>query len=134
MIECIDLSFDHILLASISNRKRNRESDDVVDEAAANIISSKRSSGSTGSNDSVLVSKSNIKNVDVLTEGDVVCTVIKASTGSKKCIHNKNTSYCKDCGGGGICQHQRQRSQCKDCGGSQICQHDRVRVLSLIHI
>jgi hypothetical protein len=100
MIECIDLAFDHILLAPVSNRKRNRESDDVVDEAAADNISSKRSSSNTGNNDSVLVSKNNIKNnsendVDVLTDGDVtdvVCTVIKASTGSKKCIHNRYKS------------------------------------------
>ena len=69
MIECIDLAFDHILLAPISNRKRNRESD-VVDESVDNI-SSKRSSSSRSSG---------------VNEGDVVCTVIKAkSTGSRKC-------------------------------------------------
>jgi len=88
MIECIDLAFDHILLAPISNRKRNRESDDdVVDDAADNISSKRSSSSSTRESN------------DMLTESDAVCTVIKATTGSRKCIHNRNKSYCKECGG-----------------------------------
>ena len=80
MIECIDLAFDHILLAPNSNRKRNRENDDVVDEAAVDNISSKRSSSS----------RSSRKNA--MNEDDVVCTVIKAMSGSRKCIHNRNKS------------------------------------------
>ena len=44
-----------------------------------------------------------------------------------KCLHKRQRSQCKECGGGSICQHERVRSKCKDCNGSQICQHERVR-------
>jgi hypothetical protein len=39
-----------------------------------------------------------------------------------RCIHGKEKTYCKDCGGGSICVHGIRRSFCKQCGGSQICQ------------
>ena len=64
MIECIDLAFDHILLAPVSNRKRSRDSDNG--DTAAEIITNKRNSSSTGS------SRVN----DVLAEDAVVCTEI----------------------------------------------------------
>lgn len=43
------------------------------------------------------------------------------------CVHEKQRSKCKVCGGGSVCEHHRQRSVCKACGGSQICKHQRVR-------
>jgi hypothetical protein len=39
----------------------------------------------------------------------------------KKCIHDKYSYYCKECGGGGICPHDKVRSICKDCKGSSVC-------------
>ena len=44
-----------------------------------------------------------------------------------KCIHGKEKSTCKECGGIGICEHQKRRSRCKDCGGGSICEHLRHR-------
>ena len=94
MNEFIDLAFDHILLAPVSNpvsnRKRNRENGD--DDEAANNVSSKRSSSSN------IDSSSRKQNEDAM-----ICTVIETSKGRTKCIHDKNKSYCKECGGGGIC-------------------------------
>jgi hypothetical protein len=43
------------------------------------------------------------------------------------CLHGRERSMCKECGGCGICRHGRQRPKCKECGGSQICEHERVR-------
>jgi len=43
------------------------------------------------------------------------------------CIHNRRKRYCKECGGSQICEHNRIKSQCKDCGGSQICVHNRKK-------
>jgi len=43
------------------------------------------------------------------------------------CMHERQRSRCKDCGGSGLCEHQRERSRCKDCGGSSICEHQRER-------
>ena len=40
------------------------------------------------------------------------------------CVHGRQRSRCKDCGGSGICEHGRERRQCKDCGGSGICAID----------
>ena len=61
----------------------------------------------------------------------LVCTVIEPiisnTIGSKKCVHSRERSTCKDCGGSGICEHSRKRSQCKDCGGSSICEHNSQR-------
>ena len=44
-----------------------------------------------------------------------------------RCVHGRQRSQCKDCGGSGICEHGRRRTQCKDCGGSGICEHGRQR-------
>ena len=43
------------------------------------------------------------------------------------CIHGRQRSRCKECGGSAFCEHGRQRSKCKDCGGSSICVHGRRR-------
>ena len=45
----------------------------------------------------------------------------------KKCPHNRQKHFCRECGGSGICEHNRIRSQCKSCGGSSICEHNRQR-------
>ena len=49
----------------------------------------------------------------------------KECGGSQICIHNKYKPQCKECGGVAICIHDRRRSQCKDCSGSQICIHNK---------
>ena len=43
------------------------------------------------------------------------------------CIHNRQKSRCKECGGASICIHNRQKSECKECGGSSICIHNRIK-------
>ena len=43
------------------------------------------------------------------------------------CLHNRQRSKCRDCGGGNICEHSRVRSKCRDCGGGSICEHSRER-------
>ena len=43
------------------------------------------------------------------------------------CVHNRQKSTCKPCGGGAICEHSRRRSECVDCGGGAICEHSRRR-------
>jgi len=45
----------------------------------------------------------------------------------KKCIHDKYSYYCKECGGGGICPHDKIRSICKDCKGSSVCEHNKFK-------
>lgn len=47
----------------------------------------------------------------------------------RKCPHNKNKYYCKDCGGSQLCEHDRRKDRCKDCGGSGICSHKRLKRL-----
>jgi hypothetical protein len=42
-----------------------------------------------------------------------------------RCIHNKQKTRCKECGGSEICEHNRIKSRCKECGGSQICEHNK---------
>ena len=42
-----------------------------------------------------------------------------------RCIHNRQKSRCKECGGSEICEHSRIKSRCKECGGSQICLHNK---------
>ena len=42
---------------------------------------------------------------------------------NKKCPHNRDQYYCRECGGRGLCEHNRQRNKCKDCHGSYICKH-----------
>lgn len=44
-----------------------------------------------------------------------------------KCVHNRQKSRCKDCGGSQICIHNRRKSTCKDCGGASICIHNRIK-------
>jgi hypothetical protein len=43
----------------------------------------------------------------------------------KKCEHNKQKFYCKECGGGAYCEHNKYKYTCKDCGGSAICKHNK---------
>ena len=51
----------------------------------------------------------------------------KECGGSQICKHNKRRSICKECGGGHICEHNKRRSDCKECGGSQMCEHNKRR-------
>jgi len=51
----------------------------------------------------------------------------KECGGCEICIHGKLKSYCKECGGSQICIHGKRRSICKECGGGQICIHRRIR-------
>ena len=43
------------------------------------------------------------------------------------CIHGRQRSVCRECGGKGICEHGRRRTTCRECGGASICEHDRRR-------
>jgi len=43
----------------------------------------------------------------------------------KKCVHGKQKSLCKECGGSGICEHGRRKDQCKECGGPAFCEHGK---------
>lgn len=43
------------------------------------------------------------------------------------CIHGKQKSFCKECGGSQICIHNRQKSRCKECGGIGICVHNKIK-------
>ena len=45
----------------------------------------------------------------------------------KRCKHNKQKRYCKECGGSALCIHGRYRWHCVDCHGSQICVHNKNR-------
>ena len=47
--------------------------------------------------------------------------------GSQICIHGRQKSMCKECGGSQICSHGGRKSQCKECGGSEICSHGRLK-------
>ena len=49
----------------------------------------------------------------------------KECGGSQICIHGKNKKNCKECGGLNICIHGKIKSYCKECGGSQICIHGK---------
>ena len=44
-----------------------------------------------------------------------------------KCLHNRQKSFCKECGGSSICPHNRIKYNCKECGGSNICPHNRIK-------
>jgi hypothetical protein len=44
---------------------------------------------------------------------------------SKKCKHNRQPYYCKECGGKGICEHNKRRKNCKECKGKSICEHNK---------
>ena len=46
-----------------------------------------------------------------------------------KCIHGRQKSKCKECGGGSICEHEREKSKCKECGGGSICEHGRIKLI-----
>ena len=41
------------------------------------------------------------------------------------CIHGRQRSKCKECGGGSICEHGLRKSRCKACDGTEICDHNR---------
>lgn len=45
------------------------------------------------------------------------------------CPHNKQKSFCKDCGGTGLCPHGKKKYDCKECGGSRICPHKKRKYL-----
>ena len=47
--------------------------------------------------------------------------------GGSICHHNKRRSCCIECDGGECCEHNKRRSRCRECKGIEICQHDRVR-------
>ena len=47
--------------------------------------------------------------------------------GSEICIHDKFKSTCRECGGGSICIHDKFKSQCRECGGSSICIHNKFK-------
>ena len=47
--------------------------------------------------------------------------------GSAFCIHEKYKSRCRECGGSQICIHDKHKSSCRECGGIQICIHDKHR-------
>jgi hypothetical protein len=43
------------------------------------------------------------------------------------CVHGRQKTTCKPCGGGAICEHKKRRSECVECGGGGICEHLRRR-------
>ena len=51
----------------------------------------------------------------------------KECGGSQICEHKRNKAYCKECGGSQICEHKKQRAYCKECGGWQICEHKKQK-------
>jgi hypothetical protein len=51
----------------------------------------------------------------------------KISRNKNKCIHGKQKSRCKDCGGIGICEHGKQKELCVECMGSGICVHKKQK-------
>ena len=44
------------------------------------------------------------------------------------CLHHRDKSRCKECGGNQICKHRKIKSRCTDCNGGQICKHKKRRV------
>ena len=52
---------------------------------------------------------------------------VGAKRWARHCIHGRQRSHCKQCGGASICEHGRQRNKCKECGGASICEHGRIR-------
>jgi|LakMenEpi03Aug12_release.lakeMendotaPanAssembly.Ray.scaffolds.fasta_scaffold375266_1 hypothetical protein len=63
------------------------------------------------------------KTIDQIAKGRNQCKECRNKKIS--CIHNKQKSRCKECGGSQICEHNKQKSRCKDCGGSHICKHNK---------
>jgi hypothetical protein len=51
----------------------------------------------------------------------------KECGGSSLCTHGRRKSRCKECGGSSLCTHGRRKSICKECGGSSLCTHGRVK-------
>lgn len=45
----------------------------------------------------------------------------------KKCIHNKRTQLCKECGGISLCEHNNIKYVCKECKGRSVCEHNKVK-------
>ena len=54
-------------------------------------------------------------------------TRCKECGGGSICEHNKRRSVCVVCGGGELCIHKKQKAQCIACKGSQICEHKKIR-------
>jgi hypothetical protein len=46
----------------------------------------------------------------------------------KNCIHEKQKSNCKECGGSSICPHGKIKYSCKECGGSRFCTHKKNKI------
>ena len=68
------------------------------------------------------------KNKDKILKSCQKCRdIVTKSIKKNKCIHNKQKSYCKDCGGSALCIHNRQKNLCKECGGSSICIHNKQK-------
>ena len=51
----------------------------------------------------------------------------KGCGGASICEHDREKRFCKECGGSGLCPHGRHKSLCKECGGSGICPHGRQK-------
>ena len=69
------------------------------------------------------------KRTGQLTKQCIKCLDIqKKSTEKNKCMHGKQKSKCKICGGIGICPHGKQKFVCKICGGNGICEHQKIKI------
>jgi hypothetical protein len=75
-----------------------------------------------------------MKSIDNYVKNDKIlknCLICReynnANKEKNKCIHNRQKSLCKECGGASICIHNRQKNQCKECGGASICIHNRQK-------
>jgi hypothetical protein len=44
-------------------------------------------------------------------------------TPRKRCIHDKQKYYCRQCNGGAFCRHEKLRSRCNICRGKELCIH-----------
>ena len=55
------------------------------------------------------------------------CEKCQTRVNNKKCVHNKQKSRCRECGGGSFCIHDKQKSRCRECGGSALCIHNKQK-------
>lgn len=46
----------------------------------------------------------------------------------KKCIHNREKYYCKECFGLGFCEHNKRKTNCKECNGKSVCIHNKLKL------
>uniref|UniRef100_A0A0G4HLY7 TNFR-Cys domain-containing protein n=1 Tax=Chromera velia CCMP2878 TaxID=1169474 RepID=A0A0G4HLY7_9ALVE len=51
----------------------------------------------------------------------------KECGGSQVCAHGRIRSECKQCKGKSICEHGKRRTRCRDCGGGSFCEHAKRR-------